>query len=88
MRDGWSIKDAGAVLGIAPTKVPQAITPAFRKVARLMLADPYATQIELLSAMIAVRAELDEREIDKLVAMHGGRIERSEVHPKPTAVGP
>jgi len=73
MRAGWSIKEAGAVLGISPTKVTQSIEPAFAKVARLMLADPYTTNIELLSAMMKVKAELDEREIDALVRMHNGR---------------
>ena len=74
MRNGWSIKDAGRVLGIAPTKVPQAINPAFLKVARLMLANPYKTHRELMAALETIEAELVEREYDARVAMlEGGR---------------
>lgn len=58
MREGWSVKSAGPVLGIAPTKVTQSIDPAFRKIAMLMLADPVATHIELLNAMEHVRREV------------------------------
>lgn len=45
------MKDAAAILDVAPTKVTQAIGPAFIKVARLMLADPARTMAELLATM-------------------------------------
>ena len=51
MTKGWSIKDAGRVLGINPKKVPQALAPAMRKIARLMLVDSRATMTDLLAAM-------------------------------------
>jgi len=62
-RAGWSIKAAGAVLGIHPNKVTQAITPAFTKVAKLLLADPAATCIEMMEAIRRVQAE---REISSM----------------------
>lgn len=63
-REGWSTKSAAAVLGMAPTKITQAIDPAFRKIATLMLADPIATHRELLAWMERVRAETLANGID------------------------
>lgn len=57
MRTGWSIKEAGHVLGVNPKKVSQALTPALHKIARLMLADPVATVAELHAAMASIAAE-------------------------------
>jgi len=57
-RDGWSLKDAGAVLHVHPNKVTQAMTPAFLKVAKLMMHDPLRTWIELLLAMEQVEQDL------------------------------
>ncbi len=42
-RQGWSDKGAAPVLGVTEAKVSQALTPALRKVALLMLADPLRT---------------------------------------------
>lgn len=63
-REGWSIKSAAAVLGVHPKKAPQAMDPAFRKVALLMLADPVATHIELLNAMEAARRAIAANGVD------------------------
>jgi len=57
MRAGWSDKDAAVVLGIKPTKVSQAMTPAIRKVALLALANPTATLRDVLDAMDTIQAE-------------------------------
>lgn len=77
MRLGWSIKDAGRVLGVHPKKAPQAMRPAIRKFARLLLADPEATLIDLLEEIQDVKredAEADEREIAERERMlRGGR---------------
>lgn len=78
MREGWSCKDAAAVLGISPTKVPQAIGPAFIKVARLMVADPRRTHVELLAAM---EEAMSERELELRMRMQSGRLDRSVLHP-------
>lgn len=67
MRAGWDLKSAAHVLDVHPKKVPQAIGPAFIKVARLMLADPRKTMIELNEAMSRVR-ELDQMPDDELSA--------------------
>jgi hypothetical protein len=68
VRDGWSLKETARVLGIHPNKVPQALTPALFKIAKLMIADPIRTSRELLYAMEQVeqeliRAKLNERSI-------------------------
>jgi hypothetical protein len=56
MRNGWDYKTEAAVLGVAPTKFSQSITPAlYKKIALLMLADPLRTLVELQEAMQEAR---------------------------------
>lgn len=59
MRQGWTDKEAAIVLGVAPTKVSQALTPALRKVALLMAANPLATLRAIMEAMDDLRGEQD-----------------------------
>ncbi len=77
MRDGWSIKDAGEVLGINPKKIPQAIDPAFLKVAKLELADPFRTKLEMVKAMRqAIR--------EATIRWEAEEVERLELKRQPT----
>jgi len=80
-REGWDCKSGAAVLGIHPCKFTTAADPAFTKVARLMMADPYRTHVELLRAMARVEAELLDRETDARAAMLDGR----PIHATPRA---
>lgn len=59
MRQGWTDKEASAVIGVHPAKVSQALTPALRKLALLMRADPLKTMQALMEAMEDLRAEED-----------------------------
>ncbi len=54
MREGWSIKAAGAALGVHPNKIPQAYYPALRKVCTLMLLDPRATWQDMNEMMVSL----------------------------------
>lgn len=56
MRTGWTDKEASPVLGVHPSKVSQSLTPALRKVALLMLADPLRTLDALREAMGDIQA--------------------------------
>jgi hypothetical protein len=51
MRQGWSLKEAGTVLGIHERRVTQALDPALAKIARLMRADPLRTMQSIVEAM-------------------------------------
>jgi hypothetical protein len=54
---GWSGKQAAFILGVSPTKATQALEPAFRKVALLMLASPEKTMADLSREMAEIREE-------------------------------
>lgn len=60
----WPLKSAGLVLGVHPKKTGQAIDPAFRKVATLMLADPALTLAELHRWTVIVRTEAAARGVE------------------------
>ncbi len=54
--DLWTGKDAAPILGTEyPSKVSQMMNPAFEKIAKLMLADPFRTLCGLVVWMIHVR---------------------------------
>lgn len=50
-RTGWDCKSAARVLDMSPKKIPQALVPTFRKVAKLMLDNPSKTLAELQNAI-------------------------------------
>lgn len=87
MNLGWSIKEAGAVLGIHPKKIPQAIGPAKRKIAKLMLADPLRTFAMLYEEMELIDLEHAKEETETLEAMGELRIDRKRIFPRAQAVG-
>lgn len=86
-RLGWTIKEAGAVLGVHPNKVPQALRPALEKVARLLVADPAKTLVDLTAVMQRIvaesdparSAELTDGELDRLQRRQLGRLNRAEL---------
>ena len=63
---------------ISPTKIPQAIGPAFLKVAKLMMADPHKTMIELNEVMADLTAEA---ELPSRIRIQTGRMDTRELHP-------
>ncbi len=60
MTEGWTIKEAGAVLDVNPKKIPQALYPSYFKIAKLMLADPYKTHVDMLKFMAHLVHEQDD----------------------------
>lgn len=61
MRDGWRDKEAAPILGVHPAKVSQSLTPALRKIARLMQADPLKTLDAIREAMADLPDDGKER---------------------------
>ena len=78
----WDGFNAGLALHIKDTKALQAIKPAFRKVATLMLADPLRTMNELKIWMdLVVQNRFEQEELPIREAMATGRLDRTVVHP-------
>ncbi len=80
MRDGWTLKDAAAVLGIHERRVTQSLDPTLTRIARLWRADPTRT----MQAILAALASLDPMtpdELDFRERMADGRVDRAELHP-------
>lgn len=70
------------MLGVSETKFPAAVDHAFRKVAKLMRADPLLTWRDLMAAMNQLERErLDELEIERRERMAVNRLPRRVVFP-------
>lgn len=70
MNEGFTIKEAGAALGINPHKVMQSVRPAAIKIMRLLLADPAKTVRLLNAALDTIEADKDLGPIKKALAFH------------------
>ncbi len=85
---GWERKRAARVLGVQTSKCSQAMLPALEKVARLMLADPNATLVELAIHMERISQEqFEQHELPRREAMATGRLDRTVVQPPPLFAG-
>lgn len=71
-RLGWDCKSAARVLNMHPKKVPQALAPAFLKIAKLFRADPRLTMIEITEAL--ERLEQEEFEARVLPALEARQV--------------
>lgn len=60
------------MLGVHPAKVSQSLNPALLKIARLMLADPLRTSLDIIAAMRELRIEQDfsQRQIRETEFQH------------------
>jgi hypothetical protein len=65
MRTGWTDKEAAPVLGVAVTRVSQAMLPAIEKIAKLMRVDPKKTMLTIAEAMhsldVMAEDEIEQR---------------------------
>lgn len=75
---GWLPREVEESLGLVRGTGRQTLFWASETIARLMLADPASTMIDLFEAMCGV---MSDREIDRRERMLTGRIDRSEIHP-------
>lgn len=64
MPERFTIKELGLILGCNPKKAPQALQPALRKMALLMIADPARGMAMLSEAIESARAEIAGRSVD------------------------
>lgn len=81
MRIGFSLKEAGAILGVHERRVTQALDPSLERLARLWRVDPTRTMQLILDAVDRLDpmtdAELNMREL-----MQRNQLDRSHIHPR------